>query len=242
VLISFWQYRIDWKKSIGCRLVAAGCRLVWAFFKVLTPVSTDMLGRIFDGFGNISIRSTAYQEIVFLGNRGMKLYNKKGMKALTDIEEVPFDVSDIRKKPNDSLEGLNLTRPAPKKGLQRLATVSEIPKYGDRNWRDAPLKKRGFPLNKDMKNTKRVGNSENQNPNFSIPPKHKANLQLLSNLFEKKALFGYFKKAREVIGTENIEEVINGCSGQLDLRCERYKDNSADGSNEVTGPNGETEL
>ncbi|GJW81117.1 hypothetical protein Tco_0145092 [Tanacetum coccineum] len=47
-----------------------------------------------------------------------KLYNKKGMKALTDIEEVPFDVSDIRKKPNDSLDGVNLTRPVPKKGVK----------------------------------------------------------------------------------------------------------------------------
>ncbi|GKD32052.1 hypothetical protein Tco_1242830, partial [Tanacetum coccineum] len=30
--------------------------------------------------------------------------------------------------------------------LQRSATVSEIPKYGDRNWRDAPVKKRCFIL------------------------------------------------------------------------------------------------
>lgn len=47
-----------------------------------------------------------------------KLYNKKGLKAFSDIEEVPFDVSDIRKKPNDSLDGLNLTRPVPKKGVK----------------------------------------------------------------------------------------------------------------------------
>ncbi|PWA52498.1 nucleic acid-binding, OB-fold-like protein [Artemisia annua] len=47
-----------------------------------------------------------------------KLYNKKGMKAFTDIEEVPFDVSDIRKKRNDSLDGVNLTRPVPKKGVK----------------------------------------------------------------------------------------------------------------------------
>ncbi|GJU67610.1 nucleic acid-binding, OB-fold-like protein [Tanacetum coccineum] len=40
------------------------------------------------------------------------------MKAFTDIEEVPFDVSDIRKKPNDSLDGVNLTRPVPKKGVK----------------------------------------------------------------------------------------------------------------------------
>lgn len=47
-----------------------------------------------------------------------KLYNKKGIKAFTDIEEVPFDVSDIRKKPNDSLDGPNLTRPVLKKGVK----------------------------------------------------------------------------------------------------------------------------
>ncbi|XP_071697585.1 uncharacterized protein [Rutidosis leptorrhynchoides] len=47
-----------------------------------------------------------------------KLYNKKGMKAFTDIEELPFDVSDIRRKPKDSLDGLNLTRPVPKKGVK----------------------------------------------------------------------------------------------------------------------------
>ncbi|GKC20423.1 hypothetical protein Tco_1022573, partial [Tanacetum coccineum] len=47
-----------------------------------------------------------------------ELYNNKGMKALTDIEEVPFDVSDIRKKPNDLLNGVNLARPVPKKGVK----------------------------------------------------------------------------------------------------------------------------
>ncbi|XP_076947431.1 uncharacterized protein LOC143619366 isoform X2 [Bidens hawaiensis] len=47
-----------------------------------------------------------------------KLYNKKGLKAFNDIEEVPFDVSDIRKKPNDSLDGLNLSRPVSKKGVK----------------------------------------------------------------------------------------------------------------------------
>ncbi|KAJ0619199.1 putative nucleic acid-binding, RNA-binding domain, S1 [Helianthus annuus] len=47
-----------------------------------------------------------------------KLYNKKGLKAFNDIEELPFDVSDVRKKPNDSLDGLNLTRPVPKNGVK----------------------------------------------------------------------------------------------------------------------------
>ncbi|GKD50622.1 hypothetical protein Tco_1279598 [Tanacetum coccineum] len=45
-----------------------------------------------------------------------KLYNKKSMKAFTDIDEISFDVSDIRKKPNDSLDGVNLT--CPKKGVK----------------------------------------------------------------------------------------------------------------------------
>ncbi|KVI01817.1 uncharacterized protein LOC112500209 [Cynara cardunculus var. scolymus] len=58
--------------------------------------------------------------------------------------------------------------------LQRSASVSEIPKLGDRFWRDAALKKRGFPSNTDSKSTKSVQDSENQNPNFSTPPNHKA--------------------------------------------------------------------
>ncbi|KAI3689117.1 hypothetical protein L2E82_47066 [Cichorium intybus] len=32
-----------------------------------------------------------------------KLYNKKGLKAFNDIEELPFDVSDIRRKPKYSI-------------------------------------------------------------------------------------------------------------------------------------------
>ncbi|KAI3792453.1 hypothetical protein L2E82_06333 [Cichorium intybus] len=76
-----------------------------------------------------------------------KLYNKKGLKAFNDIEEVPFDVSDIRRKPKDSLDeskltrpipmprptpkssldGLNLTRPVPKKGVKFEASDKPIP-------------------------------------------------------------------------------------------------------------------
>ena len=40
--------------------------------------------------------------------------------------------------------------------------------------RDAALKKRGFSSNTDSKSTKSVQDSENQNPNFSTPPNHKA--------------------------------------------------------------------
>ncbi|KAL4580918.1 hypothetical protein LXL04_017124 [Taraxacum kok-saghyz] len=55
----------------------------------------------------------------------------------------------------------------------RSASVSEIPELGDRNRRDAALKKRGFPSNNNAKPTKPVHDNENQNPNFSTPPNHK---------------------------------------------------------------------
>ncbi|XP_071729893.1 uncharacterized protein [Rutidosis leptorrhynchoides] len=56
--------------------------------------------------------------------------------------------------------------------LKRSTSVSVIP--SDRNSRDAALKKRGFPLCKDSKNTKCVNDSENQNPNLLTPPMNKA--------------------------------------------------------------------
>nr|GEX22801.1 Gag-Pol polyprotein [Tanacetum cinerariifolium] len=86
------------------------------------------------------------------------------------------------------------------KNQERSATVYEIPKYGDRNWRDAPLKKRGFPLNKDMKNTKRVGDNENQNPNLATPPNNdnfeqireaKEDFLIIQNLGEPSSLFDF---------------------------------------------------
>ncbi|CAI9288901.1 unnamed protein product [Lactuca saligna] len=58
------------------------------------------------------IARKSHPELSFLDIE--KLYNKKGLKAFNDIEEVPFDVSDIRRKPNDSLDGPKLTRPVPK--------------------------------------------------------------------------------------------------------------------------------
>ncbi|KAI3702176.1 hypothetical protein L6452_27902 [Arctium lappa] len=58
--------------------------------------------------------------------------------------------------------------------LQRSASVSEIPQLSDRFWRDAALKKRGFPSNTDSKSNKPVQDSENQNPNFSTPVNQKA--------------------------------------------------------------------
>ncbi|KAI3522557.1 hypothetical protein L1887_00430 [Cichorium endivia] len=65
-----------------------------------------------------------------------KLYNKKGLKAFNDIEEVPFDVSDIRRKPKDSIDTPNLTRPVPmprptpKSSLDGLSLTRPVPKKG----------------------------------------------------------------------------------------------------------------
>ncbi|KAL8542307.1 hypothetical protein ACS0TY_003247 [Phlomoides rotata] len=63
--------------------------------------------------------------------------------------------------------------------LQRSASVSDIPPFGDRSKRDATLKKRGanvpFGLsNKDSKYYRVVEDCENQHPNFSTPINHKA--------------------------------------------------------------------
>ncbi|PHT59696.1 hypothetical protein CQW23_02059 [Capsicum baccatum] len=77
--------------------------------------------------------------------------------------------------------------------LQRSASVSDIP-LGERNRRDATLKKRGqiqpsVSLNKDLKCDKIVEDSENQNPNFATPPRFKANKlmkQTIKSSTEKK--------------------------------------------------------
>ncbi|XP_057977820.1 uncharacterized protein LOC131164558 isoform X2 [Malania oleifera] len=44
-------------------------------------------------------------------------YKKKGKLEYNDVEEVPFDVSPGR-QPSSSLNGLNLVRPVPKKGIK----------------------------------------------------------------------------------------------------------------------------
>ncbi|CAN4080538.1 unnamed protein product [Withania somnifera] len=76
--------------------------------------------------------------------------------------------------------------------LQRSASVSDMP-LGERNRRDATLKKRGqiqpsVSLNKDLKCDKIVEDSENQNPNFATPPRFKAKLmkQTIKSSAEKK--------------------------------------------------------
>ncbi|CAH1445110.1 unnamed protein product [Lactuca virosa] len=76
--------------------------------------------------------------------------------------------------------------------LPRSVSVSEIPEFSDRNRRDAALKKRGFPLNKDSKTTKCIQDSENQNPNFSTPPIHKP-----------KSIKEMIKSSSEKINVEN---------------------------------------
>ncbi|KAI7726195.1 hypothetical protein M8C21_023991 [Ambrosia artemisiifolia] len=58
--------------------------------------------------------------------------------------------------------------------LQRSASVSEIHQFGQRNRRDAALKKRGCPPKKDSKCSTQVHDSENQDPNFTTPPTHKS--------------------------------------------------------------------
>ncbi|KAL3815085.1 hypothetical protein ACJIZ3_016353 [Penstemon smallii] len=63
--------------------------------------------------------------------------------------------------------------------LQRSASVSNIPPLGDRNKRDATLKKRGIHqpftlINKDIKFNSVSEDCEDQDPNFSTPPKYKA--------------------------------------------------------------------
>ncbi|KAL0410753.1 UNVERIFIED_CONTAM: hypothetical protein Slati_3665000 [Sesamum latifolium] len=64
--------------------------------------------------------------------------------------------------------------------LQRSVSVSDIPPFGDRNKRDATLKKRGinqpFATNKDTNYHRVVEDGENQDPNFSTPLIHKAKL------------------------------------------------------------------
>ncbi|KAM3323403.1 hypothetical protein P3S67_004554 [Capsicum chacoense] len=75
--------------------------------------------------------------------------------------------------------------------LQRSASVSDIP-LGERNRRDATLKKRGqiqpsVSLNKDLKCDKIVEDSENQNPNFATPPRFKANNKLMKQTIKSSA-------------------------------------------------------
>ncbi|KAI3716761.1 hypothetical protein L1987_67875 [Smallanthus sonchifolius] len=100
-----------------------------------------------------------------------KLYNKKGLKAFNDIEEVPFDVSDVRKKPSDSLDGLNLTRPIPKKGVK--FETNDSP-YGLNLTR--PVPKKGVKFETNDKPVAQVVKRPNQplakapiNPMPSVP-------------------------------------------------------------------------
>ncbi|MCD7456700.1 hypothetical protein HAX54_032811 [Datura stramonium] len=83
--------------------------------------------------------------------------------------------------------------PSSSSKLQRSASVSDIP-LGERNRRDATLKKRGqiqpsVSLNKDLKCDKIVEDGENQNPNFATPPprsRSKLMKQTIKSSAEKK--------------------------------------------------------
>ncbi|KAI3448902.1 hypothetical protein Pfo_005567 [Paulownia fortunei] len=79
--------------------------------------------------------------------------------------------------------------------LQRSASVSDIPPLGDRNKRDATLKKRGINQpsalsNKDTKYNRVVEDGENQDPNFSTPLNHKAKVgkEAIKSSTEKKQI------------------------------------------------------
>lgn len=55
-----------------------------------------------------------------------KLLQKKGSKAVNnEIEEIPFDVS-LDKKSTNSVDGLNLVRPAPRKGIEFEANRKQV--------------------------------------------------------------------------------------------------------------------
>ncbi|XP_073277281.1 uncharacterized protein [Primulina huaijiensis] len=76
--------------------------------------------------------------------------------------------------------------------LQRSAGVSEILPFGEEKTRDAKLKKRATNptsvLLKDTNDSKILVDGENQNPNFSSPPNHKAKLrkEAIKSSTEKK--------------------------------------------------------
>lgn len=72
------------------------------------------------------------------------LEKKKGKRLDEDIEEIPFDVSDGRKLEN-SVQGLNLVRPVPKKGTKFEAADKPV---------DSQAKNPNPPVTKPTKGTK----------------------------------------------------------------------------------------
>ncbi|KAL7597217.1 hypothetical protein Lser_V15G27669 [Lactuca serriola] len=115
------------------------------------------------------IARKSHPELSFLDIE--KLYNKKGLKAFNDIEEVPFDVSDIRRKPNDSLDGPKLTRPGPKDppdGLNLTRPVSAPKNSLDGLNLTRPIPKKGVKF-------------ESNDKPVSVVPKVKKPNQMLEN-------------------------------------------------------------
>ncbi|XP_060217189.1 uncharacterized protein LOC132644604 [Lycium barbarum] len=95
--------------------------------------------------------------------------------------------------------------------LQRSASVSDIP-LGERNKRDATLKKRGqiqpsVSLNKDLKCDKIIEDSENQNPNFATPPRlfrSKLMKQTIKSSAEKNEKEEEIPKLRSTMSARNL--------------------------------------
>lgn len=124
--------------------------------------------------------------------------------------------------------------------LQRSASVSQIPELGDRNRRDAALKKRGFPL-KESKTTKSVHDSENQNPNFSTPPpnhKPKSIKEMIKSSSEKNhddddillkeeppRLLKHTLSARNLFAGRDILNQVTEFCNELKRLATRTKDN-----------------
>ncbi|KAL4592885.1 hypothetical protein LXL04_005892 [Taraxacum kok-saghyz] len=110
-----------------------------------------------------------------------KIYNKKGLKAFQDIEELPFDVSDIRGKPNDTLsgqkltrpvpvpDGPNLVRPKPKNSLDGLNLTRPVPKKGVKfESNDKPVIPKVKRPNQTLSNAVTVSNPIESVPHVEI--------------------------------------------------------------------------
>ncbi|CAH1451428.1 unnamed protein product [Lactuca virosa] len=136
------------------------------------------------------IARKSHPELSFLDIE--KLYNKKGLKAFNDIEEVPFDVSDIRRKPNDSLDGPKLTRPVPKDppdGLNLTRPVSAPKNSLDGLNLTRPVPKKGVKFESNDKPVSVVPKVKKPNqmlekvrPNFSFKMSKEQEKERLTDL------------------------------------------------------------
>ncbi|KAL9142368.1 hypothetical protein ABFS82_14G165200 [Erythranthe guttata] len=101
--------------------------------------------------------------------------------------------------------------------LQRSASVSDIPPFGDKNKRDATLKKRGTNQtsalsNTDVKYHRIIEDGENRDPNFSTPPNPKSK-------FGKEAFKSSTEnKKKQIYETSNDERNIPKLRSTLSAR------------------------